>query len=91
MSCDTHPIDPNDPCPCGSGLKWKKCCLTYKAMKKRYKAGAGGGGWTCDNCRGLTQQVNYFGSLSLCPTCFMLRTREFGEALSKKPDVEVDL
>jgi len=21
------PVGPNDPCPCGSGLKYKKCCL----------------------------------------------------------------
>ena len=23
----THKIGRNDPCPCGSGLKYKKCCL----------------------------------------------------------------
>ncbi len=22
-----NPISRNDPCPCGSGLKFKKCCL----------------------------------------------------------------
>ncbi|MDT9725281.1 hypothetical protein DUZ99_09880 [Xylanibacillus composti] len=22
-------IDRNDPCPCGSGSKYKKCCLGY--------------------------------------------------------------
>jgi len=22
-----HTADRNDPCPCGSGLKYKKCCL----------------------------------------------------------------
>jgi len=22
-----HKIGRNDPCPCGSGKKWKKCCL----------------------------------------------------------------
>ena len=24
-------IGPNDPCPCGSGLKYKKCCGAKKA------------------------------------------------------------
>ena len=23
---NTHKIYPNDPCPCGSGKKYKKCC-----------------------------------------------------------------
>ncbi len=27
----------NDPCPCGSGLKFKKCCALKTGMKK-YKA-----------------------------------------------------
>lgn len=26
----THPkIQRNEPCPCGSGLKYKKCCITF--------------------------------------------------------------
>jgi hypothetical protein len=24
---DKPKVGPNDPCPCGSGLKFKKCCL----------------------------------------------------------------
>ena len=28
MKKDTEKIGRNDPCPCGSGLKYKKCCLT---------------------------------------------------------------
>ena len=22
-----HKVGPNDPCPCGSGKKYKKCCM----------------------------------------------------------------
>ena len=38
------PVDPiqsdkepgrNDPCPCGSGKKYKKCCATKKGDKKK--------------------------------------------------------
>ncbi len=41
-------ISPNDPCPCHSGLKYKKCCRSYhdgtpapspeKLMRSRYSA-----------------------------------------------------
>lgn len=24
--CDVHPVVPNEPCPCGSGKKSKRCC-----------------------------------------------------------------
>ncbi|MFR4088919.1 MAG: SEC-C metal-binding domain-containing protein [Dysosmobacter sp.] len=28
--CKVNKIGRNDPCPCGSGLKWKKCtCKEY--------------------------------------------------------------
>lgn len=30
-------ISRNDPCPCGSGLKYKKCCLKTGGVKKRRK------------------------------------------------------
>lgn len=28
--------DRNDPCPCGSGVKNKKCCKIYSKMEKRF-------------------------------------------------------
>ncbi len=33
----------NDPCPCGSGRKYKKCCLEADAQRKLAGAGQGGG------------------------------------------------
>ncbi|MBU6149689.1 MAG: hypothetical protein EBZ47_10600 [Chlamydiae bacterium] len=30
-------VQRNDPCPCGSGLKYKKCCALKTGMQK-YKA-----------------------------------------------------
>lgn len=33
----------NDLCPCGSGLKYKKCCLQKDAEERRATAPAGGG------------------------------------------------
>jgi uncharacterized protein YecA (UPF0149 family) len=27
----------NEPCPCGSGKKFKKCCLERKSFKRTYK------------------------------------------------------
>lgn len=30
-------ISRNDPCPCGSGLKYKKCCLKTGGVKKKRK------------------------------------------------------
>jgi len=31
---DTYKVGRNDPCPCGSGLKYKKCCYGSKAPEK---------------------------------------------------------
>lgn len=31
-------IGRNDPCPCGSGKKYKQCCLTAPVTKKKFKA-----------------------------------------------------
>lgn len=31
-------IGRNDPCPCGSGKKYKACCLAKKATKKKLTA-----------------------------------------------------
>ncbi len=28
----------NDPCPCGSGKKFKSCCLKHPGTKKKFKA-----------------------------------------------------
>lgn len=28
----------NDPCPCGSGKKYKQCCLKLASQKKKIKA-----------------------------------------------------
>lgn len=28
----------NDPCPCGSGLKYKKCCFGKSAVRKKITA-----------------------------------------------------
>jgi uncharacterized protein YchJ len=36
VSCRTEPkIGRNNPCPCGSGVKYKKCCLN-KGVKNGY-------------------------------------------------------
>lgn len=32
-----HTVERNDPCPCGSGLKYKKCCGRPGAEKKDKK------------------------------------------------------
>ena len=32
MSANTPRIGRNDPCPCGSGLKYKNCCLRASAL-----------------------------------------------------------
>lgn len=29
-----HKVGRNDPCPCGSGLKFKKCCALKTGMQK---------------------------------------------------------
>ena len=29
-----HKVGRNDPCPCGSGLKYKKCCALKSPMQK---------------------------------------------------------
>lgn len=29
-------VRPNDPCPCGSGLKFKKCCMGKGIYDKKY-------------------------------------------------------
>ncbi len=37
----------NDPCPCGSGAKYKRCCLDKHAAavrEKRFSVGGPGGG-----------------------------------------------
>lgn len=31
-------INRNDPCPCGSGKKYKNCCLTKSSSPKKFKA-----------------------------------------------------
>ena len=31
-----HKIGRNDPCPCGSGLKYKKCCLSSGKYETRH-------------------------------------------------------
>jgi preprotein translocase subunit SecA len=31
-------IGRNDPCPCGSGKKYKKCCMLKDMMKEKQKA-----------------------------------------------------
>lgn len=31
-SCMTHKIGRNDPCPCGSGKKYKKCCIARETL-----------------------------------------------------------
>jgi uncharacterized protein len=28
----------NDPCPCGSGKKYKQCCMTRQAPKRKFTA-----------------------------------------------------
>ena len=30
---NTKNVSRNDPCPCGSGKKWKKCCAVQKVKK----------------------------------------------------------
>ena len=35
MQMDFGNVGRNDPCPCGSGKKYKKCCLNKKVEKKR--------------------------------------------------------
>jgi methionyl aminopeptidase len=42
MKQKTHKIGRNDPCPCGSGLKYKRCCIgnepsPQENLEKRYK------------------------------------------------------
>jgi hypothetical protein len=32
-----HKIGRNDPCPCGSGKKYKKCCLLQDEEKRQSK------------------------------------------------------
>lgn len=34
----TEKIGRNDPCPCGSGKKYKACCLSKKTEKKKLTA-----------------------------------------------------
>lgn len=34
----TEKIGRNDPCPCGSGKKYKACCLLKKSAKKKLTA-----------------------------------------------------
>ncbi len=36
-------IGRNDPCPCGSGLKYKKCCLPQEAEQRAVVAASAGG------------------------------------------------
>ncbi len=31
-------IGRNDPCPCGSGKKYKQCCIVFPAGKRKIKA-----------------------------------------------------
>jgi hypothetical protein len=42
MYIDMSKANRNDPCPCGSGLKYKKCCAQSDAarkQKRRYSSG----------------------------------------------------
>lgn len=43
----------NDPCPCGSGKKYKKCCLKNKKQKFSAKVIQGGTGMGLRSLMGL--------------------------------------
>ena len=36
MSSTSGKIGRNDPCPCGSGKKYKRCCLAKGALNRNY-------------------------------------------------------
>lgn len=57
----------NDPCPCGSGKKYKQCCLKYPTGRKKIKAKLISGG---SSMLGLQQKA---------PD---LLERTFGEAIA---------
>ena len=51
-------ISRNDPCPCGSGLKYKKCCELKKGQPKKFTAQILSAG-----SEGLTSKVNTLSKL----------------------------
>jgi|GEM_PF-4194091 hypothetical protein len=41
----------NDPCPCGSGKKYKQCCLRRDEAAAPFIKQAKASGFLCDSCR----------------------------------------
>ncbi len=40
----------NDPCPCGSGKKYKKCCMEKDALSGRVVNNIAASEFLCDTC-----------------------------------------
>ncbi len=45
----------NDPCPCGSGKKYKKCCELKKPASKKFTATLLGSGESSEKIQGLSR------------------------------------
>jgi hypothetical protein len=49
--------DRNDPCPCGSGKKHKKCCLPLMQLRKTHLMHKGLRRVTCKDCKNLVGKM----------------------------------
>src|SRR5436190_7976473 len=58
----------NDPCPCGSGKKFKKCCGGLDAAGISFRTGSHGENRTarCDRASGFSQRPATDGRISTC-------------------------
>ncbi|NGX38823.1 MAG: hypothetical protein KR126chlam1_00136 [Chlamydiae bacterium] len=54
----TKKVGRNDPCPCGSGKKYKKCCEERLGPKRKFQATILSGGGTPASVEGKASKIS---------------------------------
>lgn len=83
----SHKIGRNDPCPCGSGRKYKKCCsgneskrntfyLSNHDKENMYKLRKARKEHKCDNCQNIIPAKDEYYSLDIAPKMLSMVARD---------------